>query len=153
MIAASGKLRRLSVTRGRPAWNARRKLAAKRALKPQQVWAIRFWLDRERRSRDWAIFDPAIDSKLRDCDIVKLKIGGLVSCGRVRGRAIVFEGETGRPVQFEVLEPARTSILAGLEVRGGTLDDYTFPSQLDGVTLISTRQYARLVDGWGTSIE
>ncbi|MCJ2137086.1 tyrosine-type recombinase/integrase [Methylobacterium sp. J-026] len=139
-------------TKGRPAWNAGRKLGAKRALKPQQVWAIRFWLDRERRLRDRAMFDLAIDSKLRGCDIVKLKIGDLVSGGRVRSRAIVIQRKTGRPVQFELLEPARTSILAWLEARGGTLDDYTFPSRLDSVTHISTRQYARLVDEWVTGI-
>ncbi len=124
--------------KGRPAWNAGRKLGAKRALKPQQVWAIRFWLDRERRVRDRAMFDLAIDSKLRGCDIVKLKIGELVSGGRVRSRAIVIQRKTSRPVQFELLEPARTSILAWLEARGGTLDDYAFPSRLDGVTHIST---------------
>ncbi|KNY24317.1 tyrosine-type recombinase/integrase [Methylobacterium sp. ARG-1] len=139
-------------TKGRPAWNAGRKLAAKRALKPQQVWAIRFWLDRERRIRDQAMFDLAIDSKLRGCDIVKLKIGDLVSGGRIRSRAIVIQRKTGRPMQFELLEPARTSILAWLEVRGGTLDDYAFPSRLDGVTHIRTRQYARLVDEWVSGI-
>ncbi|WP_070999604.1 tyrosine-type recombinase/integrase [Methylobacterium sp. C1] len=139
-------------SKGRPAWNAGRKLGAKRALKPQQVWAIRFWLDRERRVRDRAMFDLAIDSKLRGCDIVKLKIGDLVSGGRVRNRAIVIQRKTGRPVQFELLEPARTSILAWLEARGGTLDDYAFPSRLDSVTHISTRQYARLVDEWVTGI-
>src|SRR3712207_7757073 len=58
-------------SRNRRPWNAGRKLGAKRALKPQQVWAIRFWLDRERRLRDRAMFDLAIDSKLRGCDIVK----------------------------------------------------------------------------------
>ena len=60
-------------------WNVGRKVGAKRALKPQQVWAIRFWLDRERRLRDRAMFDLAIDSKLRGCDVVKVKIGDLVS--------------------------------------------------------------------------
>jgi hypothetical protein len=75
------------VTKGRPASNAGRKLGAQRALKPQQVWAIRFWLDRERRTRDRAMFDLAIDSKLRGCHIVELKIGDLVSGGRVRSRA------------------------------------------------------------------
>lgn len=59
----------------RPAWNAGRKIGAKRALKPQQVWAIRFWLDRERRLRDRALFDLAIDSKLRGCDLVKVRTG------------------------------------------------------------------------------
>ena len=60
-------------------WNVGRMVGAKRALKPQQVWAIRFWLDRERRLRDRAMFDLAIDSKLRGCDVVKVKIGDLVS--------------------------------------------------------------------------
>ncbi len=81
-------------------WNAGRKLGAKRALKPQQVWAIRFWLDHEQRLRDRAMFDLAIDSKLRGCDIVKIKIGDLVSGGRVRARAIVVQRKTGRPVQL-----------------------------------------------------
>jgi integrase len=98
------------------------------------------------------MFDLAIDSKLRGCDIVKLKIGALVSGGRVRSRAIVIQRKTARPVQFELLEPVRTSILAWLEVRGGTLDDYAFPSRLDDVTHISTRQYARLVNECITGI-
>jgi hypothetical protein len=65
--------------RCRKAWNAGRKLGAKRPLKAQQVWAIRFWLDREGRLRDRALFDLAIDSKLRGCDVVKVRIGDLVS--------------------------------------------------------------------------
>jgi integrase len=134
-------------------WNAGRKLGAKRALKPQQVWAIRFWLDRERRLRDRAMFDLAIDSKLRGCDIVKIKIGDLVSGGRVRSRAIVVQQKTGRPVQFELLEPARGSLLAWFERRGGTLDDHAFPSRVDHADHISTGQYARLVDEWVTGIE
>ena len=114
----------------RRAWNAGRKVGAKRPLKPQQVWAIRFWLDHERRLRDRAMFDLAIDSKLRGCDVVKIKIGDVVSGGRVRSRAIVIQQKTGRPVQFELLEPARASILAWLGCRGGTLDDFVFPSRI-----------------------
>jgi hypothetical protein len=86
------------------AWNAGRKIVAKRALKPQQVWAIRFWLDQERRLRDRAMFDLAIDSKFRGCDVVKIRIGELVSGGRERSRAIVIQQKTGRPVQFELLD-------------------------------------------------
>ena len=134
--------------KGRPAWNAGRKLGAKRALKPQQVWAVRFWLDREGRLRDRAMFDLAIDSKLRGCDVVKVKIGDLVVGGRIRNRAIVVQQKTGRPVQFELLDPARSSILAWLERRGGALDDFVFPSRIDHAKHISTRQYARLVDEW-----
>jgi integrase len=132
--------------RERPAWNAGRIVGAKRALKPQQVWAIRFWLDHERRLRDRALFDLAIDSKLRGCDVVKVRIGDLISGARVRARASVVQQKTGRPVQFELLESARTSILAWLEQRGGTLEEYAFPSRLDHTNHLSTRQYARLVD-------
>ena len=138
--------------RDRKPWNAGRKLGAKRALKPQHVWAIRFWLERERRVRDRAMFDLAIDSKLRGCDIVKIRISDLVSGGWVRSRAIVVQRKTGRPVQFELLEPVRASILAWLECRGGTLDDFAFPSRIDHAAHISTRQYARLVDEWVTGI-
>ena len=133
-------------------WNVGRKIGAKRALKPQQVWAIRFWLDRERRLRDRAMFDLAIDSKLRGCDIVKMKIGDLIRGGQVRSRAIVIQQKTGRPVQFELLEPARNSLLAWLECRGGTLDDFVFPSRVNHANHISPRQFARLVDEWVTGI-
>jgi len=133
-------------------WNVGRMVGAKRALKPQQVWAIRFWLDRERRLRDRAMFDLAIDSKLRGCDVVKVKISDLVSGAQIRSRAIVIQQKTGRPVQFEILEPARGSILAWLERRGGTIDEFAFPSRIDHTDHISTRQYARLVDEWVTGI-
>ncbi len=84
----------------RRAWNAGRLVGAKRALKLQQVWAVRFWLSNERRIRERAMFDFAIDSKLRGCDIVKVKVGDLVSGGKVRSRAMVIQQKTGRPVQF-----------------------------------------------------
>ncbi len=133
-------------------WNAGRTMGAKRALKPQQVWAIRFWLEREGRVRDRAMFDLAIDSKLRGCDVVRTKIGDLISGGRVRSRATIVQQKTGRPVQFELLDHAQSSILAWLERRGGTLDDYMFPSRVDREGHIGTRQYARLVDEWVTAI-
>jgi hypothetical protein len=139
-------------TKERHSWNVGRIVGSKRPLKPQQVWAIRFWLERERRLRDRALFDLAIDSKLRGCDVVKVKIGDLVSGGRVRSRAIVVQQKTGRPVQFELLEPSRGSILAWLELRGGALDEFVFPSRTDHADHLSTRQYARLVDEWVTGI-
>ena len=138
---------------GRPAWNAGRKLGTKRPLKPQQVWAIRFWLDHQSRLRDHAMFDLAIDSKLRGCDVVKMKIGDVVLGGRVRTRATVVQQKTGKPVQFELLDPARGSMLAWLERRGGSVADYVFPSRVDHARPISTRQYARLVDEWVTGID
>ena len=129
-------------------WNARRKVGAKRALKPRQVWAIRFFLDQHRRLRDRALFDFAIDSKLRGCDVVKVRIGDLVLGAQVRTRAIVVQAKTGQPVQFELMQDARASLLAWLERRGGALGDFVFPSRVDHARPISTRQYARLVDEW-----
>ena len=84
----------------RPPWNGGRKVGAKRALKPRQVWAIRFFLDQHQRLRDRALFDLAIDSKLRGCDVVGMRIGDIVLGGHVRTRAIVVQAKTGRPVQF-----------------------------------------------------
>jgi site-specific recombinase XerC len=127
-------------------------VGAKRALKPQQVWAIRFWLDRERRLRDRALFDLAIDSKLRGCDIVKIRIGELISGGKVRTRATVTQQKTGRPVQFELMEAARSSLGAWLERRGCTVEDFAFPSCTERARHIGTRQYVRLVDEWVTAI-
>ncbi len=136
----------------RQAWNSGRIIGAKRALKPKQIWEIRFFLNQHGRLRDRALFDLAIDSKLCGCDIVSLKIGDMVSGGQARARAIIVQQKTGRPVQFEVLADARASLLAWLERRGGTLDDYVFPSRIDHSDHLSTRQYARLVDEWVTGI-
>ena len=111
----------------RRAWNAGRKVGSKRALKPQQVWAIRFWLDREGRLRDRAMFDLAIDSKLRGCDVVKIKIKIKIG-DRVPSRAIVIQQKTRRPVQFELLEAARASMLAWLEQRGARSKILCFPA-------------------------
>jgi hypothetical protein len=77
------------IATNRGAWNSGRKVGAKRALKPRQVWAIGF-LDQHRRMRDRALFDLAIDSKLRGCDVVKVRIGDLVLGVQIRGRAIVI---------------------------------------------------------------
>ncbi|WP_095081834.1 tyrosine-type recombinase/integrase [Mesorhizobium sophorae] len=136
----------------RPVWNAGKRVGVKRPLKVRQIWEIRFFLDREGRSRDRALFDLAIDSKLRGCDLVKLKIGALVSGAEIRTRAMVVQQKTGRPVQFELMADARASLLAWLERRGGTVDDLAFPSRVDHAGHLSTRQYARLVDEWVSAV-
>ena len=101
------------------AWNAGRSVGPKRALKPQQVWQIRFHLEHEKRVRDCAMFDVAIDSKLRGCDVVKLRIGDVVVGGQVRQRSMVIQQKTGTPVSFEIGETARESLRAWLHMRGG----------------------------------
>ena len=137
---------------GRPAWNAGRQVGAKRALKVKQIWSIRFFLDREGRMRDRALFDLAIHSKLRGCGLVKIKIGTLVAGPTIRSRSMVIQQKTGRPVQFEITSDTRASLLAWLERRGGTIGDFAFPSRVNADRHLSTRQYARLVDEWVTAI-
>ena len=133
-------------------WNKGRFIGPKPPLKPKQVWAIRLHLQREQRIRDLAMFDLAIDSKLRGCDLVRLTIGQVVVNGTARHRATVIQRETAQPVQFELTDQTRESVLAWLELRGGTLDDYVFPSRSKRGQRLSTRQYARLVGEWVEAI-
>lgn len=139
-------------TQDRAPWNVGKKVGTKRPLSQKQIWAVRFFLDREQRIRDRALFDLAIDSKLRGCDLVKLKIGDLVAGSEIRRRATIMQQKTHKPVQFELTTDVRASLLAWFQYRGGTVDEYAFPSRIDRNGHLSTRQYARLVDEWVTAI-
>src|SRR3990167_4312334 len=119
LIPAGGKLGVTSKTVG-----------TKRPLTQKQIWAIRFHLDREGRLRDKALFDLAIDSKLRGYDLVKIKIGDVVAGTDVRTRAIVIQQKTSRPVQFELTSDVRATLLSWLERRCGSITDYLFPSRI-----------------------
>jgi integrase len=94
------------------------------------------------------LFDLAIDSILRGCDVVRMRIGDIVLGGHARTHAIIVQAKTGRPVQFELMADARASLLAWLERRSGSLADYVFPSRTDHARSLSTRQYAGLVADW-----
>src|SRR5215218_1369505 len=85
-------------------------VGAKLPLRPMHVWAIRVRLQIEQRSRDLALFDIALDSKLRGCDVVTLRLGDVMAAGALRRRATVIQQKTGRPVQFEITEQARRSL-------------------------------------------
>ena len=100
-----------------------------RPLTQTQIWAIRSHLDREGRLRDKALFDLAIDSKLRGCDLVKIRIGAVVAGPDIRNRATVIQQKTSRPVQLDLTADVRTTLLAWLERRGGSTGDYLFPSR------------------------
>lgn len=112
-------------------WNAGQNVAPKRPLRPRDIWAIRLYRDEHRGLRDRALFDLAIDSKLSGSDLVKLRICDLVSCGTLRNRATVIQQKTDRPMQFEIMTEARKSILAWLERRKGSLNDFVLPSRVD----------------------
>ena len=94
----------------RAPWNKGRLIGQKRPLKPKDVWAIRVRLQLQGRKRDLALFNLAIDSKLRGCDLVRLQVADVCAGGRVRDRGTVIQKKTGRPVQFEITEQTRTSI-------------------------------------------
>ena len=90
----------------------------------------------------------ALDSKLRGCDVVSLRLPDILAAGALRRRAIVIQQKTGRPVQFEITEQARRSVADWLNVRRGEPNGWLFPSRLVAGAHLSTRQYIRLVKGW-----
>lgn len=122
-------------------------VGAKLPLRPMHVWAIRVRLQIARRVRDLALFDIALDSKLRGCDVVSLRLADVVAAGALRSRAIVIQQKTARPVQFEITEQTRRSLAAWLRIRRGN-DGWLFPSRMIQGAHLSTRQYIRLVKGW-----
>jgi integrase len=129
-------------------WNKGRLIGQKRPLKPKDVWAIRVRLQLQDRKRDLALFNLAIDSKLRGCDLVSLKIEDVCAAGRARERATVIQKKTGRPVQFEITEQTRSSIRDWLPEVDPRIGRYLFPSRVRAQPHLSTRQYARIVHGW-----
>jgi integrase len=125
-----------------------RRTGTKLALKPVHVWGIRIRLQVAHKLRDLALFDLALDSKLRACDLVALRVSDLVSNGRVRGRVMILQRKTGRPVQFEVTEQTRRSLTEWLEARRPADDECIFPSRSNRGSHVTTRQYARLLKQW-----
>jgi integrase len=101
-----------------------------------------------RRVRDLALFDLGIDSKLRACDLVRLKVRDICHDDRVAARAIVMQQKTSRPVQFEITESTREAVAAWIKEAGLRSEDYLFPSRLHESLHLSTRQYAHIVDSW-----
>jgi integrase len=124
----------------------------KPALKMKEVWSIRARLELKKRVRDLALFNLAIDSKLRACDLTALKVEDVAAGGEVKTRGIIVQKKTGRPVQFEITEQTRTAVRTLISRHYLRSNDYLFPSRLAGSPHLSTRQYARIVQGWVRSI-
>lgn len=137
----------------RKPWNAGRMIGAKAPLKPKHIWAIRQHLKSLGAVRDLAMFNIALDAKLRGCDLVRLRLADVAQAGTVRHRSNVIQQKTGRPVPFEITEPARESLAHWLELRGSLRDDWLFPSRTRAGSHIDTRRYARLVDRWVAMID
>ena len=133
-------------------WNKGRRTGQKRPLLPKQVWSIRVRLEMQRSPRELAMFNLAIDSKLRASDLVRLRITDVCSDQRVRDRGIIIQKKTGRPVQFEITRETRIALEAWIAARGKRDGIYVFPSRLHHEQHMSTRQYARVVGRWIRSI-
>ena len=125
-------------------WNSGRLIGSKPPFQPKHVWAIRQQLKTVGRIRDLALFDLAVDSKLRGCDLVQLRIGQLVISAAARQRATIALQKTRKPVQFELKQQIREGLIVWRTYREGGLQDFVFPSRTDSNGHISTRQYARL---------
>jgi integrase len=125
----------------RDPWNKGRLIGQKRPLKPKDVWTIPVRLQMEERKRDLAMFNLAIDSKLRGCDLVRLRVDDVFVGGRVRDRATVVQKKTGRPVQFEITEQTRAAVGEWLVALDTRTSRCLFPSRLRGKPHLSTRQY------------
>ena len=122
----------------------------KRPLRPREVWAIRARIEMSGNIRNLALFNLAIDSKLRGCDLVRLKVSDVYSAGAVRERAMIVQKKTARPVQFEITKLTAGSVLS--QIKKASLDptDSLFPSRHNNSEHLSTRQYHRIVDKWVT---
>lgn len=133
-------------------WNKGKLVGQKQALKLEEVWAVRIRLDVTNKTRDLALFNLAIDSKLRASDLVKLKVSDVSHANKVQSRAIVYQQKTGKPVQFEITEKTRKPIETWIGEKHLSQNDFLFPSRLQSSLHLSTRQYARIVDTWICSI-
>ena len=129
-------------------WNKGKLVGQKPPLKVKEIWAIRVRLQLSHRHRDLAMFNLAIDSKLRGSDLVKIKLSDIFNGGSVAKRAMIMQQKTGRPVQFEITDTTREAITAWVANLNKSKSEYLFPSRNTLSPHISTRQYARIVTGW-----
>ena len=136
----------------RTPWNKGKLIGAKPPLRAKHVWSIRTHLMIERRTRDLAMFNLAIDSKLRGCDVVALKVEDVAPNGYTIDRATVRQRKTGRPVKFELTDQTREAVDDYLRAAGKKPGEFLFTGSGRSGQGMTTRQYARLVSRWVASI-
>jgi integrase len=132
-------------------WNKGKLLGQKPPLKLKEIWAIRIRLQLD-RARELALFNLAIDSKLRGCDLVGLRVHDVVQGSHVAARAIVMLKKTQQPVQFEITEQTREAVAAWVKEAHWKPEEFLFPSRVLESPHLSTRQYSRIVRSWVESI-
>ena len=131
----------------RAPWNKGKLIGAKPPLRQKHVWAIRTMLQVERSKRDLAMFNLAIDSKLRGCDVVAVRVDDVAPNGYAIDRATVRQRKTGRPVRFELTEHTRQAIDDYLKVSRKKPGEFLFTGPKSGRSM-TPRQYGRLVSDW-----
>ena len=136
----------------REPWNKGKLVGQKAPLKLKEIWAIRVGLQMQQRARELALFDLGIDSKLRACDLVKLRVRDVCHGEHVASRASVLQQKTQRPVQFEITAPTREAVETWIKTAGLKSENYLFPSRIHNSPHLGTRQYARILDGWLAAI-
>ena len=133
-------------------WNKGKLIGQKQPLTQQEIWSIRMYLRGERNLRELALFNLAIDSKLRACDLLCLRVSDVVTNGQAQPRAIIRQKKTSRPVRFEITARTRKTVENWIAHKGLKSRDYLFPSRLKKSPHLSLRQYARIVESWVASI-
>ena len=133
-------------------WNKGKLVGQKPPLKLKDIWAVRIHLQLEKRIRDLALFNLAVDSKLRGCDLLNLRVRDIVHGNQVVPRAMIVQRKTQRPVQFELTDPTRNAVTAWIAMAELKSEQYLFPSRSRKSPHVSTRQYARIVHRWVGSI-
>jgi integrase len=133
-------------------WNKGKIVGQKPPLKLREIWSIRIHLQIAGHLRNLAMFNLAIDSKLRACDLVSLRVKDISHGNHISKRAIILQQKTQSPVQFEITEPTRDALSKWIEQAQLQLNHFLFPSRIMKLTHISTRQYARIVESWVTEI-
>ena len=132
----------------RAPWNKDRLIGPKPPLKLREIWAIRIHLQIANEVRDLALFNLAIDSKLRGCDLVQLKVRDVACAGKALKRTTILQQKTSQPVKFELTDQTREAVEAWIAKAELTAEQYLFPSRLIRSPHITTRQYARTVKSW-----
>ena len=125
----------------REPWNKGKLVGQKTPFKLKEIWAIRIRLQIARRCRDLALFNLAVDSKLRACDLMTLRVRDVCHGQIMASRALILQQKTSRPVQFEITEPARNAVAAWIVYSKRRPEDFLFPSRIHASPHLSTRQY------------
>jgi len=135
-------------TAPREPWNKGKIVGQKAPFKTKDIWALRVRLQIDSRLRELALFNLGIDSKLRGCDLVSLRVRDICHGDQVATRATVMQRKTQRPVQFEITPATRDAVQKWIKQAQLRSEDFLFPSRLHESEHLGTRQYARILDAW-----